>query len=329
MNRDENYFRAITFDSPEWIPVVADIMPATWAKYRKALEEVVLAFPGVFGDYARGSKDFDAFDGTYQEGEHVDAWGCVWKNVSAGLDGVVVRHPLPRREDVHTFAPPQGHAGLPHGFMFMRLYYLRGFEELMLDFAEEPPELQMLIDKVLAYNLCEVEYALREQPRILMFGDDLGNQDFLPIHPDKWNKYLKPCYARIFKKCKEAGTLVYLHSDGHIIEIIDSLIDCGVDVLNPQVGANGIDNLARVARGKLALHVDLDRQNFPFWAPAQIDEHVHEVVEKLYLPQGGLLLHAEFEPDVSLDNIVSICEALEKYRGYGQRNMEAPDVRSD
>ena len=24
--------------------------------------------------------------------------------------------------------------------MYMRLFYLRGFEELMMDFAEEPPE---------------------------------------------------------------------------------------------------------------------------------------------------------------------------------------------
>ena len=35
----------------------------------------------------------------------------------------------------------------------LRLADLRGFAELMMDFAEEPPELQTLIDVVLAYNL--------------------------------------------------------------------------------------------------------------------------------------------------------------------------------
>ena len=29
----------------------------------------------------------------------------------------------------------------PHGFMYLRLSDLRGFEEIMVDFAEEPPEL--------------------------------------------------------------------------------------------------------------------------------------------------------------------------------------------
>ena len=34
--------------------------------------------------------------------------------------------------------------------------------------------------------------------------------------------------------------------------------------------------------------------------------------EALYLPEGGLMLHAECEPDVSLDNIEVICKTLEK-----------------
>lgn len=316
MTREENYYKAIQFDNPDWIPISVRIMPATWAKYREALEEIVLQYPVIFGDYEKGSINFDEFEGTYQEGEHTDAWGCVWKNVSPGLDGVVVKCPLTKREDVHAFQPPKQHAGLPHGFMFMRLYYLRGFEELMIDFAEEPPELQILIDKVLDYNLNEIDLLLEENPKIIVLGDDLGNQDFLPIHPQKWIKYLKPCYEKLFAKCHQTDTLVYLHSDGHILEIIPSLIDCCVNVLNPQVGANGIDNLAQITKGRIAIDLDLDRQHFPFWTPLQIEEHIHEAVEKLSLPQGGLLLIAEVAPDVPLNSIVAICESLEKYKNH-------------
>ena len=314
MTRAENYYRAIEFKHPQWIPLEVCLMDATWARYREALEDLVLAHPVIFGDYQKGSRDFDKFEGTYQKGEFVDAWGCVWKNVAPGLDGLVTGNPLRDRAAVRTFETPRVHTGLPHGFMFMRLYYLRGFEELMIDFAEEPPELQLLIDKVLAYNLGELELALAEKPRMLIFGDDLGNQDFLPIHPQKWCKYLKPCYQEIFGRCHEAGTLVFLHSDGHILEIIEELIACGVDVLNPQVGANGVENLARVAKGKVAIKLDLDRQKFPFWNAEQIDAHVREAVDKLNLPAGGLLLYAEIEPDVPLLNIAAICKSLERYR---------------
>ena len=107
-----------------------------------------------------------------------------------------------------------------------------------------------------------------------------------------------------------------MHTDGHIVPIIKDLIECGVSVLNPQIGANGLDNLVRECKGKVCVSLDLDRQSFPFWGPAEIDAHVHEAVDKLGSPQGGLWLSAECGPDVPIDNIEAICQALEKYRAY-------------
>jgi len=87
-------------------------------------------------------------------------------------------------------------------------------------------------------------------------------------------------------------------------------------VLNPQVGANGLDNLVRECKGKVCVNLDLDRQKFPFWKPEDIDAHVRECVEKLGSPEGGLWLLAECAPDVPLENIEAICNALERYRTY-------------
>jgi uroporphyrinogen-III decarboxylase len=223
---------------------------------------------------------------------------------------------------VHDLKPPAENAGLPHGFMYLRLGDLRGFEELMLDFAEEPPELQMLIDVVLEYNLRQVRLKLEavDAPgQVLYFGDDLGMQHSLPISPAAWRKYLKPCYARIFAPVKAAGHYVYMHSDGHIFEIIPDLVECGVDVINPQVGANGLENLARVCRDKVCVDLDLDRQKFPFWTAAEIDAHVRAAVETLGKPEGGLWLKAEIGDDVPLTNIEAIFSALEKYSRYYTR----------
>jgi len=60
--------------------------------------------------------------------------------------------------------------------------------------------------------------------------------------------------------------------------------------------------------------LDPDRQLFPFCTPQDIHEHVREAVMKLGSKEGGLMLHAECEPDVPLENIEAICQALEKYR---------------
>lgn len=323
MTLQEDRLKSLTFSYPEYIPISASILPAAWMKYRESLDEIVARHPILFGPQAREQRDYDAIhQPTYVAGRHVDVWGCVWSNLKSGMESIVTEHPVPRREDVRTLELPEEDAGFPHGFMYLRLQDLRGFEELMIDFAEEPPELQMLIDKVLAYNLRQAKLLLARLEReddpdpIVYFGDDLGLQRSLAISPKKWRKYLKPCYAAIYGPFREAGYYVYMHTDGHILEIIPDLVDCGVNVVNPQVGANGLDNLAEVCKGKVCVDLDLDRQFFPFGTPQQMDDHVREAVEKLGAPEGGLWLKAEIGEDVPLDNIEAIFTALEKYRAY-------------
>jgi uroporphyrinogen decarboxylase len=313
----DDRIRSMLFQRPSSIPVSVGILPAAWRKHREALDDLVSEFPGLFGSNAN-PRDYDAVYGTYVEGRHVDVWGCVWENIHTGREAIVTGHPYPTRESVRSIRPPEKDAGFPHGFMFLRITDLRGFEEAMVDFAEEPPELRLLIDTVLEYNLRQADLLLRQlgEPQIVYFGDDLGMQTSLPISPEKWRKWLKPCFAAIYRKFRDAGHWVYMHTDGHILEIIPDLIDCGVNVVNPQVRANGIDNLARIAKGRVCIDLDLDRQMFPFCTPADVDAHVREAVEKLGSPEGGLWLKAEIGDDVPLPICRAIFEALERYRFF-------------
>jgi len=309
-------YKAMTYSKPEYIPIAAGILPAAWIRHREKLEEIVLRHPLCFGEQEKGSRDFDDVSGLYVQGNQVDAWGCEWSNIIEGCDSYVTQHPLPRRDMVRDFQPPAPGAGLPHGFMYMRLFYLRGFEELMMDFADEPPELRRLIDIVVEYNAGEIQRMMQNPPQIASFGDDLGMQTSLPISPESWRKHLKPCFKRLYDICHQGGSYVYMHTDGHIVPIIRDLIDCGVNVINPQIRANGLDHLVRECKGKVCVNLDLDRQLFPFARPADLDPHVKEAVEKLGSPEGGLWLSAEIGQDVPLDNVEAICQALEKYRAY-------------
>ena len=318
MKAHDDRYKAMLFERPELIPVICYMLPAAWMKYRGALDEVVARHPGLFGEPA-AARDYDHVQGTYVEGEHVDAWGCVWENIRTGMEAIVKQHPVPTREAVHRLQAPAVDIGFPHGFMYLRLGDLRGFEELMLDFGEEPPELQMLIDTVLQYNLRQAQLrlaSLGEPGQIVSFGDDLGTQHALPVSPAKWRRYLKPCYERIYRPFRDAGHYIYMHTDGCIYEIIPDLVDCGVNIINPQIRANGLDNLVRVCKGRVCVALDLDRQLFPFATPAEIDAHVREAVEQLGSPEGGLWLVAEVGADVPLENIEALCSALEKYRAY-------------
>lgn len=316
MNLTQDQHKALMFQRPAHIPVSVGVLPAAWIKYRDQMQAIADRHPLLFKAEAR---DYDVlWSNTYAAGTHVDAWGCVWSNVYHGHEAIVTGHPLPNRSDVASFKAPAKDAGLPHGFMYLRLADLRGFEEVMVDFAEEPPELQQLIDTVCNYNVRQMELAIPkfEKGDLLRVGDDLGMQHSLPMSPEKWRKYLKPAYAKIYAPVRPAGLKLYMHTDGQIYPIIPDLVDCGVEVVNPQVRANGLDNLARVCKGKVCVDLDLDRQLFPFCTPADIDRHVRDAVEALGSPEGGLWLKAEMDDGVPLENIEAICTALEKYRNY-------------
>lgn len=313
--------KALRWERPARIPTKVGILPAAWIKHREALDEVLSRHPDIYADHQRAGRDYDEVtEATWVEGEHVDEWGCTWSNVKRGMAALVTRFPVTSRDAVRTMRVPDVDVGLPHGFMYLRLVYLRGFEELMCDFAEEPPELQLLIDKVLAYNLRQARLRLAAaaapagRDSIVGFGDDLGMQDRLPISPRLWRRYLKPCFAQLAGVFGDAGHYVYMHSDGHVLEIIPDLVDCGIDVLNLQVGSNGLDNLARaVAENRVCIDLDLDRQMFPYWTPAEIDAHIRDAAATIGTEEGGLWLSAEIGEDVPLPNVEAILSALDRY----------------
>ncbi|MCL2472187.1 MAG: uroporphyrinogen decarboxylase family protein [Treponema sp.] len=310
--------KAMTYKKPETIPVSVFVLPALWKKYPDGIKKTVSRYPQFFGDLGDRYNYETYTPVSYHEGNHTDEWGCVWSNIQEGMESIVTEHPVKTREEIHSLEIPGDRTGhIPHGFMYLRILDLRGFEEAMLDFAEEPPELQMLIDKVLEYNLIQTDIAIKKNSGpIQSFGDDLGMQKGLAIGREKWLKYMKPCFTTIYKKVHDAGKLVYMHTDGCIWEIMGDLREAGVDMVNPQYRANGLENLVRVCKGKIPINLDIDRQMLPFATPASIEGHIRECVEALYLPAGGLGINLELGMDVNLEVMDAALAALEKYRHY-------------
>ncbi len=342
-----NYLKTIYFDTPEWVPCEVGFLPATWMHHREALEDLVLRHPRIFPSYKKGSVDFDQKvmgHPLYELGRHTDCWGVVWNNIHRGFDSYVELSPLadwssfpewkkhlpdPLQDDSFGPRPPwsalepyiaQGRSRgelvkggrLPHGFFFMLLYYLRGFDNLMLDLASDDPRIHELAEILTRYNAAVVKKQLDMGMELMSFGEDLGMQRSLPVSPQMWRAFVTPGYEATIGQCRDRDVPVFLHSDGHILEIIPDLIELGVRVLNPQIRANGLAGLQEVARGRVALCQDLDRQMFPFATPDEIEAHIECVFGGLYLKRGGLMLQAECGPDVPLENIEAVCRAMER-----------------
>jgi len=266
-----------------------------------------------------------------------DAWGCKWYFPGGYLDGQVVAHPLAETLAVEKLEPPDPQrytdwkraaaearrardAGdvvwgrTEHGVVYLRLQYLRGFENFMIDLAEDRPELYELRDMIVDYWSAVVMRWLDIGVDVVEFGDDLGHQDSLPISPDKWRSFLKPAYERLFRPCRQAGVEVYLHTDGYIVDIIPDLIEAGVTILNPQDLVNGLDNLRRLAWGKVCIDLDIDRQSVTvFAAPDQIDDHIRTCIETLGSPGGRLMLLYGVYPGTPRENAAAVITSMEKY----------------
>ena len=309
--------KAMLYDYPEQLPVLVGILPAAWLKYREELVRLIKEYPDLYPNIPDINNLDAIIPSSYHYGNFTDEWGCVWSNINEGMESIVTEHPIKTRDEILNLKIPENRDGrLPHGFMYLRLLDLRGFEEAMIDFAEECDELQILIEKVLEYNCHQIEALLPIAGEIFVVGDDLGMQTGLAIGAEKWRKYIKPCYQKLYKMIRDANKLVYMHTDGQIFEIMPDLIECGVNMINPQFRANGLDNLVRVCKGKIPINLDLDRQLFPFATPSQLDNHVRECVEALYLPQGGLGINIELSYEVPLENMAAILNAARKYRTY-------------
>jgi hypothetical protein len=346
MTHRENFIRTITFNHPQWLHYDIAINPAMWAVYKEELEEVVLRHPAVFRGFQKGSVDYNnmSFSTEALDDNFVtDAWGCRWHYPLRYMDGVVVGHPLEDIAKLDSFIPPTSPApeltedqwaeeikkvkaikeqggivsgGTEHGFLFLRHTYLRGFDNAMLDYADEDAwgDLRKIYDMIVEYNMKLVKYHIRRGSDYMEFAEDLGTQTGTIISPETFRQWIKPAYAALMQPCKQAGMYVGLHSDGKTLDILEDQIEAGVDVVNPQDLCNGIDELARRIKGKACIRLDIDRQSvLPYGTPKDVDDLIHEEMEKLGSQKGGLMFICGLYPPTPMKNVEALARAMEKY----------------
>ena len=337
-NQRERFLKNMLLDGDPKVHSHVSITYPVWDQYKEKLDWM-LGFSSNVGVGINKSPGRKAYS------EVTDVWGCRWIYPLEALDGQCIGHPVASWDDhLAKYVPPdpdaftdwkqakeniektksQGgvsHGGTDHGFIFLRLTYLRGFNNFMLDVADERPELDRLIKIVENYWFEVVRRWVESGADTISFGDDLGLQHSLPISPQAWRKYIKPSYNRIFSYCRSNNVHISLHTDGYIVDIIPDLIECGVTTLNPQDLVNGLDNIKRLAKGKVYINLDIDRQNITvFGKPEEVDTHIFNCIKTLGSPKGGLSMIWGVYPATPYENIEAAVKAMDKYADYWTKN---------
>ncbi|HOP09983.1 MAG TPA: uroporphyrinogen decarboxylase family protein [Oscillospiraceae bacterium] len=344
MTERENYLRTVEFGYPEYIPVTICMNLASLIAYQGEMEAVMARFPEFFPNFQPGKIDYAEYGDGCCDITEPDAWGYQWHYKMYGIEGCVINPPL---DDWHKFnhwkAPDSDvwkdrggqrdwaaefqkiaaakqsekltRGGLVHGFLFLRLQYLMGFENLMVNMAEEDPNLFKLIDIIDRENLKIVQNYCKAGVDVMELPEDLGAESSMIISKEMFRQYIAPSYRKLTAPCRQNKVKVAIHSDGYILPILDDLIEIGMDIINPQDLCNGIGNLAKALKGKVCIRLDLDRVKITSHGTrAEIFELIEEEVKVLGSEKGGLEFIYGVYPPTGPDQVAYICEAFQKYR---------------
>lgn len=119
--------------------------------------------------------------------------------------------------------------------------YLVGYENLLMYFLTNPKFANELLDKVLEVNIKVAIKAIKTGADIIFLGDDYAYDKGLIFSPIIFKKFIKPRLKKIVDIIHKEGGKVIKHSDGNIMDIMDLLIEIGIDGLNPIDPLAGMD----------------------------------------------------------------------------------------
>lgn len=246
----------------------------------------------------------------------VDEFGCTWSRTEQANMGQITGHPLEDWEDYEGFQFPDPKDPALYEDMaqlleengrdkyvfvdifmllFERLQSLRGFSNVLIDLYEEPELLGELADRIVEYDIEIIHQIAKRFPTEIQgfhCTDDWGTENGTIISPAMWDEFFRPRYQRIFDEVHKAGWHVWLHSCGKITDVVDGLIDVGVDVLElQQPSVFGIKEFGQRFAGRVCFATLCDIQRtMAFGTDDDIRAEAAEICKYWSTPDGGLFL---------------------------------------
>jgi uroporphyrinogen-III decarboxylase len=340
MTSRERVVRSIRFEGPDRVPVLHRIKPGYFRLHGESIRALQKCYPPDilqsptthtwFTFHSPGKLSTEA-------GALVrDEWGCVWKNLSSDYLGQVVDSPLKSWSDLAAYRfpdPAYGSEGLEEmdevrradggrhyllawvGSLFHLYTYLRGYEEALIDVAEESTGYFQLLDRITEFLAARIRLLGRRGVDGILISDDWGTQLDVLINPETWRRVFQPRYRRILEEMHRAGALAHFHTCGHTLPILPELIDCGFDEINPQVPTMDIQRLRPLFLDRVCIRPDLDRQQtLVSGTPEEVRRHVEETFAAFRSRRGGYIGHIPIEMNVSPQNAEAMMRAYREAR---------------
>ena len=156
---------------------------------------------------------------------------------------------------------------------------------------------------------------------VYVCGADFGTQTGQFLSVDTFRDLYFPYYKKMNDWIHQNTTWkTFKHSCGAVYPLIDSLIECGFDILNPvQIAATDMDpvRLKKEFGSRITFWgggVDTQK-TLPFGTPAQVREEVLRLCD-IFGKDGGFVYNTvhNIQANVPIENIVAMVEALKEIR---------------
>jgi len=199
--------------------------------------------------------------------------------------------------------------------LFERSWALRGFENALMDAIAEPEFYEKMLDELVNLYLFFVEETVKLPVDAIMFGDDWGDQRGVILGPERWRKFIKPRWAKLYEAVHASGKLVISHCCGSVADIMPDIIEIGLDVLEsvqPEAAGMNPYELKKKWGDKITFWGALGSQStIPFGTPEEIKNEVQKLCREMGKGGGYIMAPAKpIQPGTPAENTVAIFEAF-------------------
>lgn len=175
--------------------------------------------------------------------------------------------------------------------MFEFSHLMRGFEDSLCDFLEEPEAMTDMLTAYTDWKLQAAEVIIDNlHPDIIHSHDDWGTKRGMFLNPAVWREMIKPHFQRLYGYYKSRGVLVQHHSDSVHDVIAEDMVDLGIDMWQGCIPQNDIKSVIERTKGKLCLMGGIDMQivDMPDWNEEAIRQEVRRAIDE-YAPLGHFM----------------------------------------
>lgn len=201
--------------------------------------------------------------------------------------------------------------------------FVRGLEDLMLDFAMRKRYAHHLIETIAEISYAALERMLDTASRgvdIVYMADDYCSQLAPMFSPAHFGEFVVPYLRRIVDLVHRHDKKFLLHVCGAVRPLLPQIVDCGVDMLEPiQTRATGMDpvSLKRDFGDDLCFYGGVDlQQTLCRGTTREVADEVCRLIDVLG-KGGGYVLgpgHTYIQVDAPLANIMTMYDTADAYR---------------